>query len=129
MIHLDDEAVRAALRWDALIAAMERALSEFSSGHVVQPLRNWLTVEEGNRFLGVMPAATRDAMGVKLVSFYPCNAGTPVPTVMRRVYRRSSFSFPINARIALPRCDSSFLRSSGSSAPVRPVASSRKCGS
>jgi len=82
VIHLDDEAVRAALRWDALIAAMERALSEFSSGHVVQPMRNWLTVEEGNRFLGVMPAAARDAMGVKLVSFYPCNAGTPIPTVM-----------------------------------------------
>jgi len=82
VIQFDDDAVRAALGWDALIAAMERALSEFSSGHVVQPLRNWLTVEEGNRFLGVMPAATRDAMGVKLVSFYPCNAGTPVPTVM-----------------------------------------------
>ncbi len=82
MIHLDDDAVRAALRWDALIAAMERALTEFSSRRVVQPLRNWLNVEEGSRFLGVMPAATDDAMGVKLVTFYPRNAGTPVPTVM-----------------------------------------------
>ncbi len=35
----------------------------------------------------------------------------------------------ISARIALPRCDSSFFRSSGSSAPVSPVASSRKRGS
>jgi thiomorpholine-carboxylate dehydrogenase len=81
MIHLDDDAVRKALRWDALIVAMERALADFSSGRVVQPLRNWLTVEEGSRFLGVMPAATNEAIGVKLVSFYPRNAGTPVPTV------------------------------------------------
>jgi thiomorpholine-carboxylate dehydrogenase len=81
MIHLDEDAVRKALRWDALIAAMERALADFSSGRVVQPLRNWLTVEEGSRFLGVMPAATNEAIGVKLVSFYPRNAGTPVPTV------------------------------------------------
>lgn len=81
LIHLDDDAARAALRWDALIAAMECALTDFSSGRVVQPLRSWLTVEEGSRFLGVMPAATADAMGLKVVSFYPRNAGTPVPTV------------------------------------------------
>jgi thiomorpholine-carboxylate dehydrogenase len=85
VMHLDDEAVRSALRWDDLIRAMERTLAAFSSGHVVQPSRNWLTVEEGSRYLGVMPAATSDAMGLKLVSFYPCNAGTPVPTVMAMV--------------------------------------------
>ena len=82
LMHFDDEAVRSALRWDDLIRAMESALTAFSSGHAVQPLRSWLTVEEGSRYLGVMPAATNDAMGLKLVSFYPRNAGTPVPTVM-----------------------------------------------
>ncbi|HEX8010800.1 MAG TPA: ornithine cyclodeaminase family protein [Casimicrobiaceae bacterium] len=84
-IHFDDGAVRAALRWDELIGAMEKALTAFSSGRVVQPLRNWLTVEEGNRYLGVMPAAADDAMGLKVVSFYPRNAGTPAPTVMAMV--------------------------------------------
>ncbi len=85
LIHLDDRAVRAALRWDVLIDVMENALVAFSSGRVVQPLRNWLTVEESSRYLGVMPAATGDAMGVKLVSFYPCNAGTQVATVMAMI--------------------------------------------
>ena len=85
LMQFDDEAVRSALRWDDLIRAMESALTAFSSGHVVQPLRSWLTVEEGSRYLGVMPAATNDAMGLKLVSFYPRNAGTPVPTVMAMV--------------------------------------------
>jgi ornithine cyclodeaminase/alanine dehydrogenase-like protein (mu-crystallin family) len=85
VIHLDDEAVRSALRWDELIAAMERALADFSAGRVMQPPRTWLTVEEGNRFMGVMPVVTIDAMGLKLVSLYPRNAGTRVPTVMAMV--------------------------------------------
>lgn len=83
--HFSDEDVRSALRWDALIAAMESALADFSSGRVLQPLRSWLTLEEGSRFMGVMPVATRDAMGLKLVSLYPRNAGTGVPTVMAMV--------------------------------------------
>jgi ornithine cyclodeaminase/alanine dehydrogenase-like protein (mu-crystallin family) len=78
--YLDEANVRAALRWDPLIAAMEAALAAFSSGQVIQPVRNMLTIEEGKRYLGVMPAVTREAMGVKLVSFYPGNAGTGVPT-------------------------------------------------
>ncbi len=85
VLHFDDEAVRSALRWDELIRAMESALTAFSSGQVVQPLRSWLAVEEGSRYLGVMPAVTSDAMGVKLVSLYPRNAGTAVPTVMAMV--------------------------------------------
>ena len=85
VMHLSEADVRAALSWDELIAAMENALAAFSGGRVVQPLRNWLTIEEGQRYLGIMPAAVEDAMGVKLVSFYPANAGTNVPTVMATV--------------------------------------------
>ena len=85
VMYLNEADVRAALRWDELIAAMEGALADFSAGHVVQPVRNWLTIEEGNRYWGIMPAAAEDAMGLKLVSFYPCNAGTDVPTVMAMV--------------------------------------------
>lgn len=61
---------------------MEKALAGFSSGRVVQPLRTWLTIEEGGKYWGIMPAAAEDAMGVKLVSFYPRNASTHMPTVM-----------------------------------------------
>jgi thiomorpholine-carboxylate dehydrogenase len=39
-----------------------------------------LTIEEGKRYLGIMPAVTPTEMGLKLVSFYPGNAGTDVPT-------------------------------------------------
>ncbi len=80
MLYLDEERVRALLQWDELIPAMENALAEFSLGQVVQPVRNMLTVEEGKRYLGIMPAVAHGAMGAKLVSFYPGNEGTGAAT-------------------------------------------------
>ena len=68
------------LQWDELIPVMENALAEFSLGQVVQPVRNMLTVEEGKRYLGIMPAVAHEAMGAKLVSFYPGNEGTGTAT-------------------------------------------------
>ena len=49
MRYLDEVSVRAVLRWDPLIAAMEPALAAFSSGRVLQPVRNMLTIEEDKR--------------------------------------------------------------------------------
>src|SRR6516164_8027272 len=77
---IDEAKVRSVLRWKPLIAAMEKVLIAFSAGEVIQPVRNMLTIEEGQRYLGIMPAVAEDAMGLKLVSFYPRNAGTSVPT-------------------------------------------------
>jgi thiomorpholine-carboxylate dehydrogenase len=80
LLHLDEAAVRAVLHWDRLIPAMESALAAFSTGRIIQPVRHMITIEEGRRYLGVMPAVASDAMGLKLVSFYPANAGTAYPT-------------------------------------------------
>lgn len=85
VLHLGEDDVRALLRWDELIPAMEAALAAFSAGRVVQPVRNVITIEEDARYLGIMPAVADDAMGLKLVSFYPANAGTALPTHMAMV--------------------------------------------
>jgi thiomorpholine-carboxylate dehydrogenase len=84
MLYVTDAQVREVLQWDDLIAAMEEALAALSCGRVVQPLRSWLTVE-AEKFWGVMPAVGKDAMGIKLVSFYPQNAGAGLPTVLATV--------------------------------------------
>jgi ornithine cyclodeaminase/alanine dehydrogenase-like protein (mu-crystallin family) len=78
--YLDEDDVRRLLKWDELIPAMEAALAAFSRGRVLQPVRDILTIEEGKRYVAVMPAIAEEAMGAKLVSFYPGNAGTGVPT-------------------------------------------------
>jgi len=82
LLYLSDTDVRNALQWSALIPAMTDALAALSSGRVIQPPRAWLAIEEGSKYWGVMPAVGEDAMGIKLVSFYPGNAGLGVPTVM-----------------------------------------------
>jgi len=46
MRYLDEVSVRAVPRWDQLIAALEPALAAFSSGRVLQPVRNMLTMRK-----------------------------------------------------------------------------------
>lgn len=57
---------------------MKRALGDFSSDKVMQPMRVMVPVAEHEGFLGLMPnyyvGATLD---VKLVTFYPQNQGIP----------------------------------------------------
>ena len=77
-MNLDEAAVDRLLRMEEVIPAMERALADFSSGKVVQPVRTMLPVVEHEGFLGLMPAYTGAALGTKLVAFYPHN--TDVPT-------------------------------------------------
>src|SRR3954453_13056151 len=79
MQYLDEEKVRRLLDLDALIDAMRHVLSEFSAGKWQQPLRGVLAQNGG--FFGVMPASG-NAMGIKMVTFYPGNAGTGLPTHM-----------------------------------------------
>src|SRR5215813_11613274 len=80
VLSLSDADVAKVLSYEQLIPAMEKALTAFSCGRVIQPVRNMLTIEEGKRFLGVMPAVAEDGMGAKLVSFFPKNAGSKLPT-------------------------------------------------
>ena len=80
LAFLDEEQVRAVLRMEDLIPAMETALVEFSSGRVAQPVRQMLSVEPHGGFFGAMPAAGSVGLGAKLVSFYPGNAANGLAT-------------------------------------------------
>ncbi|MEY2507868.1 MAG: hypothetical protein QOH01_2197 [Verrucomicrobiota bacterium] len=79
MEFLDEAHVRRLLNVEDLIAAMRRVLAEFSAGKWQQPVRGVLAQHEG--FFGVMPASG-ESMGIKMVTFYPNNAGTALPTHM-----------------------------------------------
>jgi ornithine cyclodeaminase/alanine dehydrogenase-like protein (mu-crystallin family) len=77
---LDEARVRAVLRMEELIPAVERALVAFSAGRVAQAVRQMLPVEPHGGHFGAMPAAGEVGMGVKLVTFYPGNAERGLPT-------------------------------------------------
>ena len=77
---LTDPEIARVLSYEQLIPAMEEALAAFSAGKVAQPVRTMITIEEGQRYLGVMPAVMPETGGAKLVCFYPKNAAAGLPT-------------------------------------------------
>lgn len=79
MLMLDEEAVRPLLKMDALIEAEQQALIAFSAGRVIQPVRQVVEIPAHEAFFLTMPAVA-EAMGIKLVTFYPRNAATGLHT-------------------------------------------------
>jgi ornithine cyclodeaminase/alanine dehydrogenase-like protein (mu-crystallin family) len=69
----DEDKVRGLISMADLIPTMKQALIDFSAGRVVQPVRQFVNVDEHQGFFGMMPAVAGD-MGIKLVTFYPGNA-------------------------------------------------------
>lgn len=79
-MHLAAEDVEKLLDLAELIAEMRDALIALSAGKVVQPVRTVLTTGEPPGWFGLMPAIRGDVMGAKLVTVFPRNAGTQLPT-------------------------------------------------
>src|SRR5579864_5677862 len=81
-IFLDEKQVKERLRMADLIPAMEKALIDFSTGRVAQPVRQVIPVDPPGGFYGIMPALTPDGLGQKIVTFYPPNADKGIHTNM-----------------------------------------------
>jgi len=82
MLVLGRSQVEALLEMDALIDALASAMTDLSAGRASAPDRVAVTVPERDGFLAAMPGHVPSA-GVlmsKLVSVFPHNGGTPVPT-------------------------------------------------
>src|SRR6201993_857473 len=65
---------------------MEKALIDFSTGKVTQPVRSVIKVDPPGGFLGLMPAHTPNGLGLKAVTFYPSNAERGIPTHMATIF-------------------------------------------
>lgn len=84
---LTEEDVRAVLDLDELVESMSKALGQFSSGAVEQPVRSVISVSGHQAFFATMPAyVRRDAdggagsLGAKLVTVFEANAERGLPT-------------------------------------------------
>ncbi|HEY7001751.1 MAG TPA: NAD(P)-binding domain-containing protein [Candidatus Udaeobacter sp.] len=85
-LFLNEEQVRQHLHMADLIPAMEKALIDFSSGKVIQPVRSVIKVDPPGGFLGLMPALTPNGLGLKAVTFYPSNVERKIPTHMATIF-------------------------------------------
>jgi thiomorpholine-carboxylate dehydrogenase len=81
MLSIGEAEIRRHLTYEALIPAIRQSLIDFSAGRIQQPVRTILRIAEHDGWFGVMPAATADVFGAKLVTFFPGNAGR-LPTHM-----------------------------------------------
>jgi ornithine cyclodeaminase/alanine dehydrogenase-like protein (mu-crystallin family) len=68
-----------------LIPVMRQTMINFSRGQIDQPPRRMSAVQPHGGFFGSMPAASAQAVGAKLVTFYPDNAKKNLPAVMATI--------------------------------------------
>lgn len=82
MLLISRREVEELLDVDALIEALAPAMVDLSTGRASVPLRGIARVDEHDGLLGAMPgyAPSAGALAAKLVSLYPGNAGTALPT-------------------------------------------------
>lgn len=82
MLVLGSAQVEALLEPDALIDALAAAMADLSAGRASAPDRIAAVVPERDAFLAAMPGhvPSSGALMSKLVSLFPHNAGTPLPT-------------------------------------------------
>ncbi len=80
MQFIDDDTIASVLHMEDLIPAMRQAMIDYSQGRVSQPPRRILDVKPHGGYFGSMPAVSADAMGAKLIAFYPDNADAGIAT-------------------------------------------------
>lgn len=85
MRFIDETTIARVLSMQELIPAMRRTMIDFSRGLIDQPARRMSAVQQHGGFFGSMSAASAEAVGAKLVSFYPDNAANNLPTVMATI--------------------------------------------
>lgn len=78
VLIINDESVRALLRMDECIDAMEQVLATLARDDAVQPLRSAMWQPDRVGLLGVMPGWLGEprALGIKVVTIFPGNHGT-----------------------------------------------------
>jgi ornithine cyclodeaminase/alanine dehydrogenase-like protein (mu-crystallin family) len=82
---LDDAAIARHLPMPALIDVMRRTLIDFSAGRFEQPPRARFGVDPPNGYFFAMPALG-EAIGFKVVSYFPSNAARGLPTHQATLY-------------------------------------------
>jgi len=80
MKFIDEASVASVLRMHELVPLMKRTLIEFSQRRITQPTRRIIEVEAHGGYFASMAAGGEQAVGAKLVSFYPNNDKLGRPT-------------------------------------------------
>src|ERR1041385_2930157 len=88
MLVLSEAAVRRLVEIDELIAALERAHAEFSTGGAVMPVRQVVPLPEIGGRITTMPAYlwAERALGMKVVTFFKDNPARGLPAILWTIH-------------------------------------------
>ena len=80
MLIINQSEVVRALPMPACVALMREALAGLARGEAVQPLRSHIATPDRRGILGSMPGylASARALGIKILTIFPANEGTPI---------------------------------------------------
>ena len=92
MLVLSEAAVRRLVEIDELIAALERAHAEFSTGGAVMPVRQVVPLPEIGGRITTMPAYlwAERALGMKVVTFFKDNPARGLPAILGTIHLYSA---------------------------------------
>jgi ornithine cyclodeaminase/alanine dehydrogenase-like protein (mu-crystallin family) len=94
MLVLSEADVRRLVEIDELIAALERAHAEFSTGGAVMPVRQVVPLPEIGGRITTMPAylSAERALGMKVVTFFKDNPARGLPAILGTIHLYSAES-------------------------------------
>ncbi|HEY1371234.1 MAG TPA: ornithine cyclodeaminase family protein [Candidatus Binatia bacterium] len=94
MLVLSEADVRRLVEIDELIAALERAHAEFSTGGAVMPVRQVVPLAEIGGRITTMPAylSAERALGMKVVTFFKDNPARGLPAILGTIHLYSAES-------------------------------------
>jgi len=88
LLLINQDEVRQLLTVESCIPLMEQALKTLARGEAIMPLRPVMWLPENFGALAMMPSylGDLDAMGLKVISYFPENMGTPYDTHQGAVF-------------------------------------------
>lgn len=79
-IYLNKEKIASLLPMPECISVMERMFRALASGECLQPLRSLMWLPDKSGLLGMMPGFAAGVMGIKLITIFPGNHATGLPS-------------------------------------------------
>jgi alanine dehydrogenase len=79
-IYLNKEKIASLLPMSECISVMERMFRALASDECLQPLRSLMWLPDKSGLLGMMPGFAAGVMGIKVITIFPGNHGTGLPS-------------------------------------------------
>ncbi len=79
-LYLNKQRIAELLPMQECISVMERMFRALAAGECLQPLRSLMRLPDNSGLMGMMPGYAQGAMAIKVITIFPGNHGTGLPS-------------------------------------------------